>query len=160
MVDWLTSNDIEAMLERLPNDAFDSELRLFAANCASRVLQFLPEPEFASVLDMSRRFANGTCSKAELQTLVDAAGAHLEPHVDVPTVRDFAGSAVVDASSVHPAVPTKIAASVTCALQAVACSAGDSVLDREYDKAYDAAMIAESKTQCDLLRSYLPTPNT
>ena len=101
MIDWESSNNAVAMLESLPADSFQSELRLFATECARRVLCFLHEPEFASALDMSRLFALGDCTSDELQQHVDLASALLSPHVDVPTIRDFAGSAVIDASSVH-----------------------------------------------------------
>ena len=159
MIDWADSNDIEAMLQNLPDGAFHSELRLFAVDCASRVLQFLSEPEFASALDASQRFAVGDCGTDELQQRVDAASALLNQHVDVPTVRDFAGSAVIDASSVYPSNSRKIAASATCALQAVACAAANGACDDEYDLVYDATMISESKIQCELLRSQIPNPN-
>ena len=102
MIDWANSKDLEAMLMSLPDGQFQSELRVFAVNCAERVLRFLHEPEFSSVLNMSWRFANGTCTYDELQQHVSAASALLDPNTDVPTTRDLAGSAVVDASTVHP----------------------------------------------------------
>ena len=159
MIDWTKSTDIQAMLMSLPDGEFQSELRVFAIECASRVLAHLPEPEFASALDMSRKFAMGDCTTEELDLFVDAASALLDPHVDVPTTRDFAGSAVVDASSVHPSNSQKTAGSVTCALQASACAAADAVADNEYDSVYNATVIAESKIQCELLRSQIPNPN-
>ena len=148
------------MLTSLPDGEFQSELRVFAIECASRVLTHLPEPEFASALDMSRQFAMGDCTTDELQQQhVDAATALLNPHVDVPTFRDFAGSAVIDASSVYPSNSRKTAASVTCALQASACAAANSASDDEYDSVYNATMNSESKIQCELLRSQIPNPN-
>lgn len=159
MIDWNESDDIEAMLMSLSDGEFHTELRLFCAACASRVLHLLPEPEFEVVLGASRRFAAKECSSAELQQCVNAASDLLRPDVDVPTARDLAGSAVVDGASVHPPIKSKVWASVSCAVQAVACAAGEAVPDDQYNNAYDKAINAEVRVQCDLLRAHIPDPN-
>ena len=159
MIDWATSNDIEAMLKSLDHASFAVELRLFAADCAARVLQHLPEPDFAAALAAalaaSRNFANGNTTSQSLDTVVDSAASLLTAHVVQPTVRDFAGSAVIDASSSHPTTASKVWASVSCALKAVACDAADSADDTYYDSVYDSAMSAESAFQSDLLRTHV-----
>ena len=159
MIDWENSNDIDAMLRSLPDDTFQKELRLFATDCAARVLGSLPESEFALALDMSRQFAIDACASDELQQRVDAASALIDPNADTPTTREFAGSAVIDASSVHPATSGKIASSATCALQAAACAAANIAPPDEYDRVYDDTILAESRIQCDLLRSRIPNPS-
>ena len=155
MIDWATSNDIEAMLKSLDHASFAVELRLFAADCAARVLQHLPEPDFADALAASRNFANGNTTSQSLDAVVDSAASLLTAHVVQPTVRDFAGSAVIDASSSHPTTASKVWASVSCALKAVACDAADSADDAYYDSVYDSAMSAESAFQSDLLRTHV-----
>lgn len=155
MIDWATSNDIEAMLKSLDHASFAVELRLFAADCAARVLQHLPEPDFAAALAASRNFANGNTTSQSLDAVVDSAASLLTAHVVQPTVRDFAGSAVIDASSSHPTTASKVWASVSCALKAVACDAADSADDAYYDSVYDSAMSAESAFQSDLLRTHV-----
>lgn len=155
MIDWATSNDIEAMLKSLDHASFAVELRLFAADCAARVLQHLPEPDFAAALAASRNFANGNTTSQSLDAVVDSAASLLTAHVVQPTVRDFAGSAVIDASSSHPTTASKVWASVSCALKAVACDAADSADDAYYNSVYDSAMSAESAFQSDLLRTHV-----
>ena len=155
MIDWATSNDIEAMLKSLDHASFAVELRLFAADCAARVLQHLPQPDFAAALAASRNFANGNTTSQSLDAVVDSAASLLTAHVVQPTVRDFAGSAVIDASSSHPTTASKVWASVSCALKAVACDAADSADDAYYDSVYDSAMSAESAFQSDLLRTHV-----
>ena len=155
MIDWATSNDIEAMLKSLDHASFAVELRLFAADCAARVLRHLLEPDFAAALAASRDFANGNTTSQSLDAVVDSAASLLTAHVVQPTVRDFAGSAVIDASSSHPTTASKVWASVSCALQAVACDAADSADDACYDSVYDSAMSAESAFQSDLLRTHV-----
>ena len=156
MIDWATSNDIEVMLKSLDHASVVIELRLFAADCAARVLQHLPEPEFSAALAASRDFANGNTTSESLDAVVDSAALLLTPNVIQPTVRDFAGSAVIDAASSHPPSASTVWTSVSCALQAVACAAADSADDDTYDSVYDSAMTAESTAQCDLLRAHIP----
>ena len=155
MTNWPTSNDIEAMIAALPDGAFERELHVFRLECAKRVLRFLPEPEFSQALQAAERLAINEGPASELQRHLDAASALLNPHVDVPAIRDFAGSAVVDAVPPHrnKAAAWSVA---SCALQAVACAAGESVPDAQYDLAYNEARNSEERVQCQLLRSNVP----
>lgn len=156
MTDWAASNDIESMLKSLHHASVVIELRLFAADCATRVLRYLPEPEFAAALAASRDFANGNTTSESLDSVVGSAALLLTPNVIQPTVRDFAGSAVIDAASSQLPTVSKVWASVSCALQAVACSAAYNADGDNYDSVYDTAMTSESTAQCDLLRAHIP----
>ena len=108
MIDWANSQDLVAMLSAIPDGSHEPELRLFCADCAARGLRFLTEPVFSNALDCSRRFATGAANATDLQSLVDAACALIPEHIDVPTVRELAASAVIDASSVSPTSKSKI----------------------------------------------------
>ena len=155
MTNWEKLNDIESMIKSLDHAIYATELRLFAANCAVRVLPHLPEPEFAAAIAASRDFANNEIAADCLDSIVASAASLLTHNVVQPTVRDFAGSAVVDAASSAPPTKAKVWSSVSCALQAVACAAAETAADADYDSVYDSVMAAESAAQCDLLRSQI-----
>jgi hypothetical protein len=56
----------------------DRLLRLFAADCAERVLHLIPEPyrtTCANTIEVARRFAEGKATRDELAAAGDAAGA-------------------------------------------------------------------------------------
>ncbi|WP_044257525.1 hypothetical protein [Rhodopirellula sp. SWK7] len=146
------------MLRSLGNTSCDVELRLFAADCAARVLPFLTEPEFSAAICASREYAIGNITPNELDAIVSAAASLLTEHVIQPSVRDFAGSAVVGASSSHPPTADKVWNSVSCALQAVACAAAELADDDYYDSVYDSALAAEMVVQSELLRTRMDMP--
>lgn len=156
MVDWANSDDVEAMHSLLPDRSFDSELRLFCIACASRVLQFLPEPIFSEAIRHSTLFATADCSDSELQQCVDRACALIDPHIDIPTVRDLAASSVIDACSVFPPASAKVSAVVSCAAQAIAQFDAESAGDAQFDATFAASFAKETRTQCELLRSHVP----
>lgn len=166
MQDWSESLDVDEMLRSLPGGVFQTELRLFSIACASRVLRFLHEPAFEQALLASKQFARGEVSAAELQRFVDAASSLLTPDVATPKVRDFAGSAVIDAASVHPATSKKVIQLrarrpllLLPALAKLLPAPPVSWSRMMNDHAFDDAIQAETIAQCELLRSLIPDPN-
>ena len=146
------------MLTAIDTEQFDQELRLFLVACAKRVLQYLAEDEFARALDCSTRFANRAATKSELAVCVRAASDLVEPHIDIPTVRAFAASAVIDASSVHLCTKSKVANCISCAAQAIAQADAGEASDDDYDTAFDRAYRTEVGLQCAILREMIPNP--
>ncbi|PHS09984.1 MAG: hypothetical protein COA78_11670 [Blastopirellula sp.] len=156
---WTNCSDLQEMLAAIPDGKFDRELRLFSVACAQRVIRHLPEREFSLALACSKRYAIGECAASELQTRVDSASRLMDPHIDIPSVRDFAGSAVIDASTVSAALKPKVIASASCAAQAIGQSEAEAGADSQYDEIFDKTMASELEKQCDLLRLYIPSPN-
>ena len=159
MIDWANSQDLAAMLSVIPDGSHKSELRLFCADCAARCLRFLTEPVFSNALDCSRRFATGAANATDLQSLVDAACSLIPEHIDVPTVRELAASAVIDASSVSPTSKSKVDCVVSCAAQAVAQFHAESVADVDFDTTFETEHQTETRIQCKLLRDRIPSLN-
>ena len=154
------SENIETMVQRLHEPQHETLLRLLACSAASRVLPLLREPAFAKALEASRRFATHGCEEATLAEFVVKAAGLLDPYVASPSVRDYAGSAVVDAASVYPATPQKTLAALTCAANAIAIDAAFTAPDDRYDEVVRSAYEREMEAYCELLHELLASnPN-
>ena len=58
---------------RVLDDKYDKEIRLFACDCAERVVHLCTDERSAKAIEVSRRFANGTATKAELKATMASA---------------------------------------------------------------------------------------
>lgn len=143
------------MVQSLHEPQHETLLRLIACAAASRVLPLLKEPAFVKALDASRRFALKDCDEASLAKSAAEAAALLNPHVASPSVRDFAGSAVVDAVSVYAATPPKTMAALTCAARAVALDTASSSPNDRYDEVFTSAYEREMVAYGEIIRELL-----
>lgn len=64
--EWLTSTDLNAMLEHLGERISSRKLRLFACACCRRVWHLLTEPSSRNAVEVAERFADGLATKEEL----------------------------------------------------------------------------------------------
>ena len=157
--EWGSCGDPEPMIQSLPADRYQRELRLFAAACVRRVWHLLPAGCRAAV-EASERFAAGQVGEAELAAAVavaDRAAQAAFPGHSAPDSRGYAISAAVDASSVWPRTAANVLAASSCAASAVGCAAAEADESR-YDQVFDSARESELVAQAALLRELVRSP--
>jgi len=157
---WLSCSDPDPMVRALPADHHQREMRLFALACARRVWHLLP-PESRAAVEVAERLVDGRANIAELRAAIAAADHVAQAHWAggrSPDARAYAESAAVDASSEWPRTAANVLAATSCAASALACAASDPQPDRDYDRVYDEARVAELTVQAALLRNLVNVP--
>src|SRR5215469_14963653 len=91
--EWLWCEDPERMLKYLARSkrfrVSDRKLRLFGLACCQRIAQLFVDPRTKNGLGVVERYADGLCSKKELQALYKTAGeAYRERQAAVAEAED------------------------------------------------------------------------
>src|SRR5690348_14620391 len=63
--DWLTSSDLDEMLDFAQGRVSERKLRLFACACCRRIWPLLEDPRSRAMVELAERFADGRASAAE-----------------------------------------------------------------------------------------------
>ncbi len=71
--EWLTSTDLNALLESLGDRVSARKLRLFACACCRRIWPLLSDAPSREAIEVAERFADGLATKAELMAAREAA---------------------------------------------------------------------------------------
>ena len=158
--DWYSCNDVE----RLVSFAFpawtDWTSRYVCLICTQALINFLPEAEFTELTRLSRQYLDDRSVEPALSRALDAATNLLDQNVYVPTTHNYAGSALIDATSLHTMTLERLLNCLSCAAHAIASDTTQSTPDSSFDHAYSDAYNAVCRQQCETIRKAMPYPKT
>ena len=153
-VEWLSGHDPQAMLTHLEGKVSDRRLRLFACACARRFWPELGDRRARAAVEVGERYADGLAGEHDLRTAREQAELAQQ---DAPLFEAYAYAAALAATE-EEALEAARAVARAARQQAGRDEAYAGVPGFDERQTYTEGVAAESRSQCDLMRTFFGNP--